>query len=72
MARKVRISTRKIAEQGSAYSDQFIGLRVMHKTFSEGTLVGTVEGFGPGGYATVRFDDGRWARAVRGDYLIAV
>lgn len=68
--RRVTLSDRKIAENGSRYTDHFVGLTVVWTGFDGDAHVGVVESFvnpltGAVGYPIIRFPDGRWARGYR-------
>lgn len=59
--RRVTISGSKLAQAGSAYSSQFLGLTVVHTTWDGEQMVGTLDRF-QHGYPVAVFADGRWAR----------
>lgn len=67
--RRVTLSARNVAEEGSRYTDAFVGLIVAHTTASGDVLTGVVESFtnpvtGAVGWPVIRFADGRWARGT--------
>lgn len=60
-SRRVTISQRKVANAGAAYSDQFLGLDVLYRTWDGDLLVGRIESVDITG-VVLRFDDGKWTR----------
>lgn len=69
ITRWTRISQRKTAFMGAAYTDQWVGLQVVHTTtpccalHPAERLVGVIERF-DGFYPIIRFADGKWARGT--------
>jgi hypothetical protein len=62
-------SRRRIAFEGRAYTDQFLGAEAIHVTWDGEVLRGVVESWGAHGairvgdeHCVIRFPDGRWAR----------
>jgi hypothetical protein len=68
--RRITISSRKVAYQGSRYTDQFLGLTAVEKTWEGENFVGTVTGF-DGEYAILTAPDGRWMRTASRDLHVA-
>ena len=62
--RIVRLNQRRAANEGTRYTDQFVGMSAVITTHEGARLVGTVESITPGCSITIRFPDGRWATVV--------
>ena len=60
--RWTRISHNKIATQGPAYTDQWIGVQAVFTTWEGDRLVGTITGFQDTFYPVITFSNGKWAR----------
>lgn len=60
--RHTTLSTRKIAFQGSAYTDQWLGTRVVFTDYDGNRHLGTITRFADVFYPVADLDDGGWAR----------
>ncbi len=69
ITRRVTVSSRKVAYEGSRYTDQFLGLTVVEKTWEGQEFVGTVTEF-RGEHAVITAPDGRWMRAATTDLRV--
>jgi hypothetical protein len=63
------VSRKRIAFEGRAYTDRFVGAPAVHTTWEGEHMVGVVESWGAHGaipvgdeHCVIRFPDGRWAR----------
>jgi hypothetical protein len=74
--RRIRISRNRLAIEGQAYAEKFIGLKVVYTDTDGNQHIGTLDRFGfdlihpsYAGYPIMVTAEGRWARL---DYTVVV